>query len=145
MEIVQDMFSGLTINVKWLGELNESFPVKQGVRQGRILSLFLYKTYLNPCLTELKQHKLGMCTGNIFCGCPTRADDFVMLSDCKHELQLMANVIKRNSKQDTIHPDKSTAIILNKHKSVDKKSFSLELNEKSLSLSNSTTHLGICV
>ena len=143
--IVQDMYSGLTIKVKWLGELSESFPVKQGVRQGGILSPFLYKTYLNPCLTELQQHKLGLCIGNIYCGCPTYADDLAMLSDCRHELQLMTNVVKRNSKQDrvTIHPDKSTAVLLNKHKSVDKKSFSLELNEKSLPLSNSTTHLGI--
>ena len=32
------MYSGLTTRVEWLGELSESFPVLQGVRQGGILS-----------------------------------------------------------------------------------------------------------
>ena len=130
--IVNDMYSGLTTRVKWLNELNDSFPIKQGVRQGGILSPFLYKTYINPCLVELKQHKLGLCIGNIYCGCPKCADDLAMLSDCENELQLMANVIKRHSKQDrvTIHLDKSNAVLIHQNKFIDKKSFSLELGIK---------------
>ena len=141
----------LITRVKWLNELSDSFPITQGVRHGGILSPFLYKTfllpfffYINTCLVELKQHKLGLCRGNIYCGCPTCANDLAMLSDCENELQLIANVIKRHSKQDrvTIHPDKSNAVLLHQNKSIDKKSFSLELDIKSIPLSSSTTHLG---
>ena len=104
--------------VKWLGGLSDNFPIKQGVRQGGILPPFLYKTYLNPCLVRRTQHKLGLCIGDIYSGCPTCADDLAMLSDCEHELQLMGNVIRRHSKhvRVTIHPDKSNAVLLNKHK-----------------------------
>ena len=143
--IVKDLYSGLTSRVKWLGELSDHFGIHQGVRQGAILSPFLYKTYINPCLVELKEHKIGLFIGTTYCGCPTCADDLALLSDCENELQVMANVVKRHSKQDhvTIHPDKSNAVLLNKPKSYPKKSFSLELSEKTISLSTDTTHLGL--
>ena len=90
--IVKNMYTGLTSKVKWIGELSESFNIQQGVRQGGILSPFLYKTYLNPCLVELKRHGLGLCIGTVFCGCPTCADDLAFLSNCENELQVMMNV-----------------------------------------------------
>ena len=63
--IVNDMYSGLSSKVEWAGGVSESFAIPQGVRQGGILSPFLYKSYLNPCLMELKHSKLGLCIGNI--------------------------------------------------------------------------------
>ena len=57
----------------------------------------------------------------------------------------MTNVVKRHAKQDnvTIHPDKSNAVLLNKPRSYTNKSFSLELSEKTITLSTNTTHLVI--
>ena len=97
--IVNDMYAGLTSKVKWAGGVSDSFAICQGVRQGGILSPFLYKSYRNPCLMELKHNRLGLCIGNIYCGCPTCAGDLAVLSDCQNELQLMANVIKRHAKK----------------------------------------------
>ena len=73
--IVNDMYSGLSSKVKRAGGVSESFAIFQGVRQVGNLSPFLYKSYLNPCLMELKHIRLGLCIGNIYCGCPTCADD----------------------------------------------------------------------
>ena len=143
--IVKNMYTGLTSKVKWIGELSESFNIQQGVRQGGILSPFLYKTYINPCLVELKRHGLGLCIGTVFCGCPTCADDLAFLSNCENELQVMMNVAIRNAKKDnvTIHPDKSNVVLLNSHKTVSKKSFSLDMGDKKVQFSSSTTHLGL--
>ena len=38
--IVKDLYSGLTSKVKWLGELSSQFRIRQGVRQGGIVSTF---------------------------------------------------------------------------------------------------------
>ena len=94
---------------------------------------------------ELKHNRLGLCIGNIYCGCPTCADDLAVLSDCQNELQLIANVIKRHAKKDrvTIHPVKTKAVMLPKHKSVSKDSFHLKLGNNTIELSPTTTHLGI--
>ena len=44
----------------------------------------------------------------------------------------MMNVAIRNAKKDhvTIHPDKSNVVLLNSHKTVSKKSFSLDMGDK---------------
>ena len=143
--IVNDMYSGLTSKVKWAGGVSDSFALCQGVRQGGILSPFLYKSYLNRCLMELKHNRLGLCIGKIYCGCPTCADDLAVLSDCQNELQFMANVIKRHAKTDrvTIHPVKTKAVLLHKHKSVSKDSFQLKMGDNTIELSPTTTHIGI--
>ena len=142
---MKDLYSGLTSKVKWLGELSSQFRIRQGVRQGGIVSTFFYKTYINPCLMELKEHKIGLMIGTTYCGCPACADDIALLSECENELQIMTNIVKRHAKQDpvTIHQDKSNAVLLNKPISYSKKSFSLELSEKTITLSTDTTHLGI--
>ena len=143
--IVKDMYSGLTSKVKWIGELSDSFKIRQGVRQGGILSTLFYKIYLNPCLMELEHNRLGLCIGTSYCGCPACADDVALLTRCKNELQLMANVFNRNCKQDrvTIHPSKSNVVLLKNHKSVTKKNVKVELNGNNISLSENTTHLGL--
>ena len=130
--IIKDLYTGLSSKVKWLGELSEHFEILQGVRQGAILSPFLYKTYITPCLMELKQHRLGLSIGGIYCGCPTCTDDLALLSKCENELQVMSNVVRRHVKKDhvTLHPDKSNVVLLNQRKMVSKKSFSLELDRK---------------
>ena len=45
--------------MKWAGGVSDGFAIYQGVRQGGILSPFLYKSYLNPCLMDLKHNRLG--------------------------------------------------------------------------------------
>jgi hypothetical protein len=52
--LIKDMYSGLTTRVKWLhvGELSESFPVLQDVRQGGILSTHLYKNVCGGLATR---------------------------------------------------------------------------------------------
>ena len=81
-----------------------------------LFQLFFYKTYINPCLMELKEHKIGLMIGTTYCGCPARADNIALLSECENELQIMTIVVKRHAKQDrvTIHPDKFNAVLLNK-------------------------------
>ena len=143
---MKDLYSGLTSKVKWLGELSSEFRIRQGVRQGSIVSTFFYKTYINPCLMEMKEHKIGLMIGTTYCGCPACADDIALLSECENELQIMTNVVKRHANQDrvTIHPDKYNAVLLNKPRSYSKQSFSLELSEKTITLSTDTTTLAFC-
>jgi hypothetical protein len=69
--------------------LGESFQIKQGVRQGEILSTFLYKVYNNALLQDLQSQKLGFMIGRTYVGCPTCADDIALLSNNVNELQDM--------------------------------------------------------
>ena len=82
----------MSSKVKWQGECSESFAIGQGVRQGSILSPHLYKMYVNPLLDDLKRNALGACIGTIYTGCLAVADDFLFLSNCPDELQVMLNL-----------------------------------------------------
>ena len=52
--IIKDLYTGFSSKEKWLSELSEHYEILQSVHQGAILSPFLYKTYINPCLMEMK-------------------------------------------------------------------------------------------
>ena len=100
----------------------------------------LYEAGVQPALWTIVKDMYSS-----YCGCPACADDVALLTRCKNELQLMANVFNRNCKQDrvTIHPSKSNVVLLKNHKSVTKKNVKVELNGNNISLSENTTHLGL--
>jgi hypothetical protein len=61
--IIDVMYSGLTTRVKWKGELSNTYPVLQGVRQGGILSTHLYKIFVQDLLLELLK---GVSNSQVF-------------------------------------------------------------------------------
>ena len=68
--LIKNMYEGLTTKVKWMGGLSDSFQVKQGVRQGGVLSTHLYKLFLQDLLLELEHNAIGLHLGNIYVGTP---------------------------------------------------------------------------
>jgi hypothetical protein len=96
--IVKDFYDGLTSKIKWFGDISESFPIKQGVRQVGVLSTFLYKVYNNALLQDLQSQKLGFTIGRTYVGCPTCADDIALLSSNVNELQDMLLALHRHSR-----------------------------------------------
>jgi hypothetical protein len=119
--IIDDMYSGLTTRVKWKGELSNTYPVWQGVRQGRLLSTHLYKIFVQDLLLELEENSLGYHLGNVYIGTPTCADDVAIIERDSNNLQIMINVISRYAKQHhyKINPLKTRILDCSKHPSVD--------------------------
>ena len=87
---VDKLYSKMSSKVKWQGECSESFS--SGNEAGGILLPHMYKMYVNPLLEELKRNALGAHIGTIYTGSIAVADDFLFLSICSHELQVMFNL-----------------------------------------------------
>lgn len=106
--LIYEMYEGPSATVKWQRLKSGSFSVKQGV-----LSTHLYKIYINELLLELERHDLGISIGNTYTGCPTCADDIVLLSSNQIELQEMLHAVDGYSKdhQFKLHPTKSKTIL----------------------------------
>ena len=66
--IIKELYNGLTTKVKWLDSFSESFALKQGVRQGGVLSTHLYKIFVEDQILELEEKALGFVLGNIYIG-----------------------------------------------------------------------------
>jgi len=63
-----------------------------GVRQGGVLSPYLFSVYIDDLIKELRQSGHGIYLGRVFVGCVVYADDIVLLSASYNGLQKMVNV-----------------------------------------------------
>ena len=104
-----DLHDGITSTVKWQGDTSLSFSIDQGGRQGECLSTHLYEQYINEILSELEKHSMGISIGNTYAGCPSCADDIVLLSNDQNEMQEMLSTVYDYSSDHRflIHPIKS--------------------------------------
>ena len=144
--IIEELYSGVTSTVKWKGETSTSFEIHQGVRQGGVLSTHLYKAYINELLLDLQKRNLGSHIGNNYVGCPTCADDIVLLSLNREEMQEMLNIVDNYSKDHrfNIHPQKSNVIIKTGNKRKDPEdSDAFKMGNNDLNCTDRTTHLGL--
>ncbi len=54
LEGIQSFYENASAFVQVNGELSESFKVKVGVRQGCMMSLWLFNIYMDGCIREMK-------------------------------------------------------------------------------------------
>ncbi|CAC5408163.1 unnamed protein product [Mytilus coruscus] len=141
------MYNDLTSRVNWKGQHSNSFPVQQGVRQGGILSTHLYKIYIEDLLRQLEDSNIGLYLGTNYAGCPTCADDILLLSNLDEEMQVMLNVTDSYSKehQYNIYPEKSVLIKQNENSTNSRKSSicSWSLGDRFVSETDKASHLGV--
>ena len=74
------MYTNQQCRIKWSGAVSSSFSVKNGVKQGGVLSPRLFNIYLDELLYKLKQSRFGCYYGTDFVGSLAYADDVLLLS-----------------------------------------------------------------
>ena len=84
----ENMLNAVSIN----RQQSDWFHVEQGVRQGGVLSTFLYLVYNDDLLTELEKSNKGCKIGSIDCCCPTYVDDGVLVAYSLLNLQILVNI-----------------------------------------------------
>ena len=80
------------MRVRWKSFLSEPFCVSNGVRQGSVLSPFLFTVYLDGLLVELSKCGVGCHWGSSFVGAFSYADDVVLLAPCASALTTLLNI-----------------------------------------------------
>ncbi len=73
--MLAEMQKDMATTVRWQGRLSRNVQIKQGVRQGGILSPGHYKRYVDGLLQGMETSTLGLTFGELYAGCPTVADD----------------------------------------------------------------------
>ncbi len=109
LALIESWYRGLTTTIRWRGICGEPLSVGRGVRQGGVISTALYKSYINPLLMELESSGLGATSGPVKLGNPTCADDILLISTSRWELQVMLDLAHSFSirSQYELHPTKS--------------------------------------
>ena len=102
-----------TCYVRWNSVKSECFKVRNGVRQGAIISPTLFCVYLDTLLQNLRNSGFGCHVGNIFMGAFGYADYIILLAPTRHALQLMLKICEKFAKSHDmlfstdIRPEKS--------------------------------------
>ena len=79
--------------IKWGSHFSEFFGVSNGVRQGGVLSPYLFALYLNDLSTNLNAIKSGCVVGNALVNHLFFADDICLLSPSFSGLQDLSTYV----------------------------------------------------
>ncbi len=142
-QLLKDLYCGMNSCVKWQGQISTPFDVRQGVRQGGVLSTEHYKRYNNPLLLNIEDNFQGARIGGIRIPHTTCADDIALMSHSDWEVKLMLKVVEDFSKchRYEIHPKKSACIVQNSKHMPNQNG--LALGGECIPITTSTKHLGV--
>ena len=102
-----------TAVVSWNNTQSESFSIKNGVKQGAVLSAPMFAVYIDPLIIRLKKSKRGCHIGNICANAFAYADDLVLLSPSCTALKILITICEIFSNEFMLqfNPDKCTLLI----------------------------------
>jgi len=78
--LLKNWYGCLCQSVKWNNTIGECLQTLCGVRQGGILSPYLFTLYVDDLIKKLRSLGYGLHIGSLFVGCIFYADDIVLLS-----------------------------------------------------------------
>ena len=79
--------------VTWNGNYSAEFNIKNGVKQGAVLSALLYCVYVDDLFLRLRKNRQGCWINGEFMWIFGYADDNVLLSPTLDGLQNMINIL----------------------------------------------------
>ena len=127
---------------------SETFYLSQGVRQGSVLSPYLYNVYTEDLLESIKQLKVGTFLPNDFhSAIIVYADDIILLSPCLSQLQMMLSHCESFGQENGIkfcHSKSKTKTQFIISGTSDIPNPTLTLNNLTVLPQQDLTHLGFC-
>ena len=102
---INNWYSSSSSCVLWSGQQSSSFLIKQGIRQGGILSPFLYCIFLNELLDQLSSSGVRASIAGIYCGSPIYTDDISLIAaspwPCKSFLTWSISTLRNGDTSST--------------------------------------------
>jgi len=92
VKLLHCWYSKVFITVKWAFALSKSVKLLAGVRQGGILSPFLFLIYVDDVIIALESSRIGCVIKGFYVGVIMYADDIVLISPSVSDLQFMLHL-----------------------------------------------------
>ena len=142
--VIDSIYTDVQECIRWHGD-SDSYSVRQGVKQGGLLSTILYKLYGNDNPETVFACDLGFKIGTTNIGMPTVADDTALISEDPHELQTMMNLCSVHADKNYYehHNKKSKVVAMRTAKHNKDMIFPWRLGDSPAVVSNDFEHLGL--
>ena len=103
----------LLMCVSWSSSVSSIFTVSNWVKQGGIMSLFLFNVYIDDLSVNLKEYPTGCIAGGTMVNRLMYADDIVLLSPSATSFSLLFNVCgKYGLEHDIGFNSKKSAVLI---------------------------------
>lgn len=96
------MYLNQKLCVKWSATLSDEFTVSNGVKQGGIISPYLFCIYVDDLLEQLRKSGVGCYAGPHFCGAIGYADDIVILCPTVTGMKKMLSICEQYAQSHLI-------------------------------------------
>lgn len=115
LSAIKSLYDNTTASVRIKNVYSKPFHLEKGVRQGCVLSPFLFSLYFDYVVRKSMNHG-GVKIGNEVVKILLYADDLVLLSESEHELQKMVQSLDEHCSQASleISTEKSEVIVFDR-------------------------------
>ena len=86
-------------NVRWCGAFSEVFSLRNGCKQGAVLSAIAYCVYVNGLFEKLLKNRSGCWVGGSFLGLLGYSDDNFLLAPSREALQSMLEICEEYAEE----------------------------------------------
>ncbi|CAG4964250.1 unnamed protein product [Parnassius apollo] len=142
LRAVQSLYYDCKACVRVGHDLSPMFSVQAGVKQGCVMSSWLFILYLDSCLQKLKNSYLGVKLGDIKVNCLLYADDAVLIAPSEAELQALVTCMKEECEIKGLRLNANKTKVLVFEKDEERKKCEIWVNQECLEQVNEIVYLG---
>ena len=141
IRLILDSYSHQTLKTRWGHSLSHGIDVKNGVKQGGVLSPILFALYMDELILRLKNSCFGCRIGKTYVGCLAYADDLTLLSPSIGGLKQVLLICEKFSQEFhvTFNSKKSLAICFG---TTESPTAPIAVNGANIKWTTSVKHLG---
>ena len=144
IDLLMKWYKNQEMTVKWGHSFSGRFTTSCGVRQGSLLSPYLFIVYMDELSSNLKNIKVGCCIAGKILNHLFYADDIVLFAPSINGLQHLVNISHKyiSDRLLTLNKNKTKCMIFSKSKiNIDKVS-SVVINETNIEFVHKIKYLG---
>ena len=138
-------YENSVVAVKWNNCMSDMVKLTAGVRQGGVLSPYLFACLVDGVLVKLSHSKLGCCVHSLMLNAIMYADDLMLLSISLSDLQAMVDICVTEFRELglSINISKSKCLRIGpRHKS---KTSNIKINDHELEWTSELKYLGVSI